>query len=126
VALLLAATATAMVVTQHLRDEGPVISSIRLKTRPGERYRACFRLTRDDTVQVAMVDFEGGIVRVLSPARPLEGSDTPHCFDWDGRSAAGQPVPPGRYHLQVRLQRADRVAVSGERLKITRPPQAQQ
>jgi hypothetical protein len=119
VALLLAATATGMVVTQHLRDEGPVASSIRLKTRPGSRYRACFRLTRDDTVQVAMVDYADRVVRVLSPARPLEGSDTPHCFDWDGRNDAGQPAPPGRYHLRLELERADRTAVSGERLKIT-------
>jgi hypothetical protein len=119
VALLLAATAAAMVVTQHLRDDGPVASSIRLKTRPGLRYRACFRLTRNDSVQVAMVDFDDRVVRVLSPSRPLEGGDTPHCFDWDGRNDAAQPVPPGRYRLRLELERADRVAVSGERLKIT-------
>jgi flagellar hook capping protein FlgD len=119
VALLLVATATAMVVTQHLRDEGPVASSIRLKTRPESRYRACFRLTRDDSVQVAIVDYSDRLVRILSPARPLEGSDTPHCFDWDGRNDAGQPVPAGRYHIRLELERADRVAISGERLKIT-------
>lgn len=121
VAALLAATAGAMVLTQHLRDEGPVASSIHWKTRPGPRYRVCFRLTKDDQVRVAVVDSENRQVRLLAGA-PLAGGDTPHCFDWDGRSASGQPVPPGRYHLRLGLERADRVAVSGESLRITGGP----
>lgn len=119
VALLLAGTAGAMVLTQHLRHDGPVASSIHWKTRPGPRYRVCFRLTRDDTVQVAVVDPDDNIVRVLASDEPLEGSDTAHCFAWNGRDAAGQPVPPGSYHLQLSLRDADRVAVSGERLDIS-------
>ena len=117
VAILLAATAAAIVLTQHLRDEGPVVSSIRWKTRPGPRYRACFRLTRDDRVRVSVVDFSDRSVRVLGDAS-LKGGDTPHCFDWDGRDAAGQPAPPGPYHLQLSLESAERTAVSGERLVI--------
>jgi len=117
VAMLLAATAGAMVLTQHLRDEGPVASSIHWKTRPGPRYRVCFRLTKDDRVQVAIVDDDDRRVKLLAN-RELAGGDTPHCFDWDGRGDSGQPVPPGRYHLQLSLDRADRVAVSGERLRI--------
>ena len=117
VAILLAATAGAIVLTQHLRDEGPVASSIRWKTRPGPRYRACFRLTRDDRVRVSVVDFADRFVRVLGDA-PLKGGDTAHCFDWDGRNAAGQPAPPGPYHLQLSLESADRTAVSSERLVI--------
>jgi hypothetical protein len=120
VAALLVATAGAMVLTQHLRDEGPVASAIHWKTRPGPRYRVCFRLTKDDRVRVAVVDFEDRQVRLLAVA-PLAGGDTPHCFDWDGRSGSGQLVPPGRYHLQLGLEDADRVAVSGERLRIYRP-----
>jgi flagellar hook assembly protein FlgD len=117
VAALMAATAGAMVLTQHLRDEGPVASSIHWKTRPGPRYRVCFRLTKDDQVRVAVVDAERHQVKVLAVA-PLGGGDTPHCFDWDGKGDSGQPVPPGRYHLQLTLRGADRVAVSGERLRI--------
>ena len=82
-----------MVLTQHLRDDGPVASSIHWKTRPGPRYRACLRLTRDDTVQVSVVDRSDHAVRVLASARPLKGGDTPHCFDWDGLDSAGQPLP---------------------------------
>jgi FlgD Ig-like domain len=118
VALLIAGTAAAMVLTQHLRHDGPVASSIHWKTRPGPRYRVCFRLTRDDTVQVAVVDPADQVVRVLASPQALEGSDTPHCFPWNGRDAAGNPAPPGSYRLQLTLRDADRVAVSGERLTI--------
>ncbi len=118
VALLLAGTAGAMVLTQHLRHDGPVASSIRWKTRPGPRYRVCFRLTRDDTATVAVVDSADQVARVLAPAQPLEGSDTAHCFAWDGRDASGNPVPAGSYRLQLSLQDADRVAISGERVDI--------
>jgi hypothetical protein len=117
VAALLAASAGAMVLTQHLRDEGPVASSIHWKTRPGPRYRVCFRLTKDDRVQAAVVDTDERQVKLLSNGE-LRGGDTPHCFDWDGRSDSGDSVPPGRYHLELRLDEADRVAVSGERLRI--------
>jgi hypothetical protein len=117
VAALVVATAAAILVTQHLRDEGPVASSIHWKTRPGPRYRACFRLTRGDTVRISVVDFSDRPVRVLAEG-PLSGGDTPHCFDWDGRSSAGQPVAPGAYRLQLSLEDADRTAVSGERLTI--------
>jgi hypothetical protein len=117
VAALLAASAGAMVLTQHLRDEGPVASSIHWKTRPGPRYRVCFRLTKDDRVQVAVVDTDERQVKLLSNGE-LRGGDTPHCFDWDGRGDSGDPVPPGRYHLELSLDEADRVAVSGERLRI--------
>ena len=120
VAALMAATASAMVLTQHLRDEGPVASSIHWKTRPGPRYRVCFRLTKDDQVSVAVVDPEKRQVKVLANT-PLRGGDTPHCFDWEGRGDSGAPVPPGRYHLQLTLRRANRVAVSGERLRIYGP-----
>jgi hypothetical protein len=117
VALLLSGTAAAIVVTQHLRDQGPVASSIYWKTRPGPRYRVCFLLSRDDKVRVSVVDFDDRQIRVLADSE-LEGGDDPHCFDWDGRTSSGQPAPPGPYHLQLSLERADRTAVSGEHVTI--------
>jgi hypothetical protein len=120
VSLLLAATAAAIVVTQHVRDEGPVVSNIFFK-RPVGRYRACFALTRDDTATVELVNASDQVVRVLANARPLNGgtekSDA-HCYDWDGRDDSGNPVPAGPYRLRFELQRADRVATSGEHLVI--------
>jgi hypothetical protein len=126
VAILLAATAAAIVETQHLRDEGPVVTSTRLKTRPDGGYRACFQLTRDDTVQVAIVDASDNVVRVLAQAAPLAGSDSEpdkpkpgaHCFDWNGTDAAGQPVQPGVYRMRLSFRRLDRVLTPGEHLNI--------
>ena len=120
VSFLLAATAAAIAITQHLRDQGPVVSSIHWKRRPGPRYRACFLLARDDRVRVSVVDVSDRSIRVLAD-RELEGGDAPHCFDWDGKSSAGQLAPPGLYHLQFSLERADRTAVSGEHLTIRAP-----
>lgn len=108
-----------MVVTQNLRDEGAVASSIYWKKRPGPRYRVCFRLTRSDRVQVSAVDASDRVVRVLAPSEPLQGGDSPHCFDWDGRTDSGQAASPGPYHLQLVLSDADRTAVSGERVNIS-------
>lgn len=107
-----------MVVTQKLRSEGPVASNIRLKTKPEGRYRVCFRLTRDDTVDADIVDESGDPVRNLAGGERLAGDDEPHCYDWDGLTAGGTPVAPGRYRLRLSLASADRVATSGERLRI--------
>jgi hypothetical protein len=121
VALLLAATAGAVVLTQHLRDEGAVASSIYWKLRPGPRYRVCFILTRADTAKVSVVDTDERPVAVLGDG-PLEGGDdAPHCFDWNGTTSAGAPAPPGIYHLQLDLKDVDRVAVSGEKVRIREP-----
>lgn len=129
-AILLTATAAAIVETQHLRDEGPVVSATKLKTRHGGGYRVCFRLTRDDTVQVAVVNAADQEVRVLAAAAPLKGSDsgpdTPkagaHCFDWDGTDASGQPAPAGVYRMRLSFRRADRVLTPGEHLTIATAP----
>jgi hypothetical protein len=123
VALLLAATAGAIVFTQHLRKEGPVVSSIFFK-RPVGRYRACFDLTRDDTVQVALVNASDQVVRILAPSQPLKGGTgkgDAHCYGWDGKDDAGNPAPAGAYRLRFELQKADRVAISGEHLVIHTP-----
>jgi hypothetical protein len=126
VALLLAGTAGAMVLTQHLRHDGPVVSNIFFKVKPPTgQYRACFTLTRDDTVQVEMVDASGDVVRVLGPAQPLQGGNEKadaHCYPWDGTDDAGKPVAPGTYYLRFELKDADRVATSGEHLVIHPPP----
>jgi hypothetical protein len=127
VSFLLAATAGAIVVTQHLRDQGPVVSSTRIKKGGHGHYRVCFKLTRDDTVQVAVVDASDRVVRVLAEGAPLTGSDsapddTPkagaHCFNWDGTNTAGQPVPPGVYRMRLRFDRIDRVLIPGEHRTI--------
>ena len=124
-ALLLVGTAGAMVLTQHLRHDGSVVSNIFFKKQPHGRYRACFALTRSDTVQVEMVDGDGRAVRVLLPDQPLEGgtekSDA-HCYAWNGTNDAGAPVAPGAYYLRFELEDAGRTATSGEHVVIQPPP----
>ncbi len=125
VAALVLGTIAAMVVTQRLRKEGPIATDIRLKTKPDE-YRACFRMPRDDTVDVAIVDSSGRVVRVLASGVELDGGPrgaedskrTAHCFDWDGTDRDGAAVAPGLYRLQLSLAAADRVAISGEKLRV--------
>ncbi|HET9120856.1 MAG TPA: FlgD immunoglobulin-like domain containing protein [Solirubrobacterales bacterium] len=123
-ALLLVGTAAAMVVTQHLRHDGPVVSNIFLKHRPHGSYRACFTLTRTDTVQAEMVDASGQPVRVLLPAQRLQGGTEKadaHCYTWDGTDDGGAPVPAGTYYLRFQLEQADRTATSGEHVVISSP-----
>lgn len=133
VALLVAGTVAAMVATQRLRQEGPVISRIKLKEAaldPG-RYRICFQLPRDETVEVAIVDADEDPVRTIVANARLQGDppgdegrpdkETAHCYDWDGLGDSGVPVPPGGYRLRVTLLDADRGGVSGERLEIRAP-----
>jgi hypothetical protein len=115
--VLVAGTVTAMVLTQKAREEGPVAFNIKLKTKPG-RYRPCFRLTKEDTLDVAIVDSGGRVVKTLADDARLEGDDASHCFDWDGRGDNGELPPAGRYRLRLTLEDADRVATSGERLRI--------
>jgi len=130
VAALLIGTVAAMVVTQHLRQEGPIARDIHFKTAEGPRYRVCFRTPRDDTVEVAMVDRSEQLVRVLAD-EPLpesgaaeDGDDKApaHCFDWDGVGSDGAPVAPGAYRLRITLRDAGRQGISGEKLRIEDPP----
>lgn len=124
------ATVAAMTLTQSLRKEGPIASEIRFKTKP-DAYRVCFRLPRDDVVEVEIVKGGSGeLVKVLAAAEPLSGgpSDSDgdgrkdranaHCFDWDGSGPSGAPVGPGIYRLRLTLTEAERSGISGEHLRI--------
>ncbi len=106
-----------MIVTQEVRKDGAVASNIRLKTKPEGRYRVCFRLTRSDTVELDLVNADGELIRSLAKER-LAGGDEAHCYDWDGRTDAGQEATPGIYRARLTLEEADRVATSGERLRV--------
>lgn len=125
-AVFLIGIVAAMVVTQKLRSEGPVVSHIRMKFKPAAPERVCFRAARDDLYEVAIVDVSGEDVRMLARGAALEGDpsaerDSDHCFNWDGLDDSGAPAPEGVYRLRVSLQEADRTAVSGEKLTITSP-----
>ncbi|MBM3667793.1 MAG: hypothetical protein FJW90_10010 [Actinobacteria bacterium] len=130
-ALFLAGIVAAMAYTQHLRSEGPTASSIYFKAIEGPggpRYRICFQTPRDDSFEVAIVGADGRAVAILAQDLPIEGDPSAgkgsaNCFDWDGLDEAGVAVPAGTYRLRLTLERAERRAVSGEKLRITEPAQ---
>ena len=96
-------------------------------------YRVCFQITRDDTVQVAVIDASDRVVRVLAQAAQLTGSNSSpdvakagaHCFNWDGTDSAGNPVPPGVYRMRLSVQRLDRILTPGEHRTIVAPEPSQ-
>jgi hypothetical protein len=123
VAVFLAGIAAGMVLTQRLRSEGPVVSRIAFKAKPGPSYRVCFQTPRDETFDVVLVDVDGLPVAVLAKGVELEGDDSPdkdsaHCFDWDGLTGDGRPAPRGNYRLGLVLYGEDRTVVSGEKLRV--------
>ena len=132
VGALLVGTIGAMALTQSLRKEGPIASEIRFKEKRSGGYRVCFRMPRDDTVDVAMVaSGSGEVVKVLAEGEPLSGgpydSDgdgedddaNAHCFVWDGTNESGDPVGEGVYRLRLTLRDADRGGTSGEQIRIS-------
>jgi hypothetical protein len=126
VAVFLAGIAAGMVLTQHLRSEGPVVSRITFKAKPGPSYRVCFQTPRDDRFDVVLVDVDGDPVRELATGVELEGDPSPdkssaNCFDWDGRDQGGDPAPRGNYRLALVLYGEERTVVSGEKLIVRDP-----
>ena len=131
-AVFLVGVVTAMVLTQRLRSEGPVVDRIVFRADDGPPYRVCFQTPRDDVFDVAIVDTSGARVRDLATDRPLDGDSSPdkesaHCFNWDGLDESGEPAPPGNYRLWLHLADVDRRVVSGEKLKVVvaAPPPAE-
>lgn len=75
-----------------------------------------FDLAHDSRVDLLVTDIRGNVVRSLSPRADLPavlpagrygriGDGSPACdprFSWDGRSAAGDFVPPGVYLVRLR------------------------
>lgn len=118
------ATIAAIVVTQDLRQQGTVISNVTVKgDGPAARsgpVAICFRLTREDVLDLEIVGSRG------EPARQLDsdvrlGGRSKHCYRWDGADDDGRRAPAGTYRLRVNLNEADRQATAGEPIKL---PQA--
>ena len=106
-------TAIALVATEVLKvDRGP-IGSVHFDRvlEPGcdcprAVARLSFRLRRDDTIDVLVVDADGVRVRTLADSSPRrKGRLT---FRWHGRTDEGTTALPGEYHVRVHLDRDDR------------------
>ncbi len=116
VVVLLAATAAAFAVTEHLKLEPTPITGPRLDKVfspvcecPSLSGRLSFRLRRADTLTVTVRDSQGHEVRELVGGgrfrKGLVG------LTWDGRDDAGQLVPEGSYRIRIELRDARRTIV---------------
>ena len=118
-------TVGALSINQKLRREGTVARGIKFERVEGgdgaRRVKVSFHLEKSDDVEVAVVEADGELVRVLAPSSRLEGDDTKHIFFWDLRDEDGAAAPPGRYRLRLTLEDVDRVATSGERFVVKEP-----
>ena len=110
------ATAIALVATEVLKvDRGPIGSAhFERVVEPGcdcprAVARFSFRLRRDDTIDVLVVDSDGDPVRTLADSSPRRKG--PLRFRWNGRTDEGTTAPPGDYHVRVHLDRDDRTIV---------------
>jgi hypothetical protein len=67
------------------------------------------------TVSIVGRDLER--VRTLARDVPLEAGREVS-YSWDGRTAAGERAPPGRYRLRVRLPQSERDVVFPRRIDL--------
>lgn len=65
----------------------------------GESISIAFHLSQPAAVTVRVLDFDWGIVGVLSQARQLSEGD--HSFSWNGKDTGGVIVPDEAYTLEI-------------------------
>jgi hypothetical protein len=112
VVCLLAATATAFAVTEHLKlEDSPVLStSIDHLVSPvctscppkAREVKIAFRLRREENIRLDVVDSHGTVVR-RGVGSGVFGQAY-HQFAWDGRDSAGHVVPEGIYRAELTLE----------------------
>jgi FlgD Ig-like domain len=126
VAGLLAATATAFAVTEHLKLEDSPVLGTRIRHLVSPVCTACqpdarssqvrFRLRREGEIRLDVADSRGTVVRHavgagVFPARSLE-------FAWDGRDDDGHVVPDGVYRAELRLVDEDRTFELPDEIRV--------
>jgi hypothetical protein len=128
VLVLLAATATAFVVTEDLKLEPDPLALPRVDATfspvcrcDQQTARIAFRLRRSDMLTLTIADENGRVVRtLLNEAQFRPGN---HQFGWDGRDETGKIVPEGSYRPRVELQKLGRVIEFSKQIAVdTTPP----
>lgn len=83
-----------------------------------------FRLRAPESIDAVIIDSGGEVVRALAENERFGAG--PVSFTWDGRDAAGTPLPDGRYRLRVRLRDGRRTIFFPNPIFLdTRPPLVQ-
>jgi len=113
VLVILAATAAAFAIAEHLKLERSPLRRVRVTTLfsplcrcASDHARIAFSLRTEDRVRVEIVDASGGVVRHLATAARV--GRRPAVFTWDGRNERGSVVRDGSYYASVYLQGDDR------------------
>jgi FlgD Ig-like domain len=126
---LLVATTAAFVVTEALKLERPPVGHMGAPRAfsptcecPKRTARLSFRLRRDDSLDIAVVDGQENVVRTLATdVRPGRGRVR---VRWGGRNDAGAIVPDGQYRLRVHLDGEDRTVTFRRSFAVdTDPPE---
>ncbi|HXG75708.1 MAG TPA: hypothetical protein VNJ53_03980 [Gaiellaceae bacterium] len=126
---LLAATATAFVVTERLKLERSPITGTRVDRVfspvcecPRDVAVISFRLRKRATLTVDLLDRERRPIRTLVRERREEPGRV--VYVWDGLDAAGQVVPEGVYRPRVQLEEHGRTIVLPNPIRVdTTPPE---
>jgi hypothetical protein len=129
---LLVATATAFVVTEHLKlEESPVlgtqidslVSPVCTRCPPNaHEARIGFRLRREEDIRLDIVDSAGSIVR-HGVGSGVFGQAF-HTFAWDGRGDSGRVVPDGVYTVQLTLEDEERTFEFPDEIRVDSTPPA--
>lgn len=124
VAGLLAATATSFAVEERLKlEDSPVLKTqveSLFSPKIGDEARIGFQLRREGNIGVDIVDDQGTTVRHALGSGVFGQSF--HQFAWDGRNDAGQIVPDGVYHVQLRLKDEDRTIDFPRTIRVDSTP----
>lgn len=138
-AVLALATVAAFAYAQRLKREPLILDRVALGQRIAghhppftnaftpngdcvlDKGRIRFRITRNDTADVQVIDRAERVVRTLNAARPLKRY-TFFTLHWDGRDDAGDVVAAGRYKLRLILHGEDRSLIPGGALRVHEAP----
>jgi hypothetical protein len=127
-AVLVVATFAAFFVAQRLKNSPGLVQKYRAypvfsPNQDGRIDRAVvsFRLKRDDTVTIAVVDRDGDAVRELLTTTTKAYREVR--AKWDGRDDDGERVPDGIYRYRIALQQQGRRVIFPRAVRLdTRPP----
>jgi len=127
--VLVASAFAAFFVAQQLKSSPSVVQSFKVKypvVSPNgdgrlDRQRVTFRLKRADTVDIAVVNDQGDVVRELASGKHLEAyRQLLPSLAWDGLDAAGRPAPDGLYRIRITLRGEGRSVIVPRAFRVDR------
>jgi len=130
-ALLVVASLGAFFVAQELKSQPSVIQDFQLRwpvvspnaDSRNDVQKVRFRLKEADTVDVAIVDGDGDVVReIVSGGRLAAYRYLQPTPEWDGSDAGGHAAPDGVYRVRIALREQGRSVVVPDAFEVDRTP----